>query len=70
MNCLLPLSVLRFWISEGLTQAESEFPGWNSQAQREFPRNLESMILSLRILSLRTDRTATVWTTIHGTGGL
>ena len=35
-----PISVLRFWISEGLTQAESLFQGWNSHVRRGFPGNL------------------------------
>ena len=33
------------------------FKGWNSQAHRELPRNSESRILSLRILSLQIDHT-------------
>ena len=43
-----PMSVLRFWISEGLTQAESQsqVKGWKSQAHREFPRNREHLSLA------------------------
>ena len=41
-----PISVLRFWNSEGLTQAESYFKGWNSHVQRKFPGNVESTNLS------------------------
>ena len=44
---LIPLiSVLRFWISDGLTQAESKFKGWNSHVHREFPRKFESSNVS------------------------
>ena len=33
-----------------------DFKGWNSQPDKTFPLNLESTVLSLRILSLRIDR--------------
>ena len=39
---LRPISELRFWISEGSTQAKSSFKGWNSQIHRELPGNSES----------------------------
>ena len=31
----------RIWISEGLTQAERDFKGWNSHAHRGFPGKFE-----------------------------
>ena len=48
---LRPISVLKFWMSEGLTQAESSFKGWNSHVHREFPRKFESRNLSRDNLS-------------------
>ena len=39
---LRPISILRFWISEGFTQAQSiNFKGWNSQVHRESPGKSE-----------------------------
>ena len=35
-----------------------DFEGWDCQVHRELPRNLDSEILSLRILSLRIDCSA------------
>ena len=53
-----PISVIRFWISEGLTQAESlNLKGWNSHAHRELPGNPESTNLSRDNLSREIGRT-------------
>ena len=57
MSAVWPVSVLRFWISEGLTQAESEFTGWNSHVHREFPGCVESTDLSGDNLSREIERT-------------
>ena len=46
-----PISVLRFWISEGSTQAESWFEGWTSHVRRGFPGKFESTNLSRDDLS-------------------
>ena len=51
------LSVLRFWISEGLLKHNLNVKGWNSQAHREFPRNLESTNPSREILGREIGRT-------------
>ena len=48
---LRPISVLRFWISEGLTQALFYSKGWNSQVHRGFPAKFESSNLSRDNLS-------------------
>ena len=48
---LRPISVLRLWISGGLTQAESQFKEWNSQAHEEFAGKFESSSLSRDDLS-------------------
>ena len=34
-------------MSEGLTQGDPEFEGWNSQVHRELPKHVESPSLSL-----------------------
>ena len=44
-------SVLRFWMSEGLTQQNLNMKGWNLYVRREFPRKLESRSLSREIPS-------------------
>ena len=41
-----PISLLRFWISEGLSQFSIKYKGWNSHVHREFPGNFESLNLS------------------------
>ena len=46
-----------FWISEGLTQAQSYFKGWNSQVHREFPKDFESRNLRKDNLSREIGRT-------------
>ena len=49
---LRPISALRFWISEGLTQAESLIlRGWNSHVHRGFSRSFESTNLGRNNLS-------------------
>ena len=50
-------TLLRIWISEGLTQAESELQGWSSQALRELPGMSESSHLSRDKLSREIGRT-------------
>ena len=35
-----PISVLRFWISEGRLKQNLNVKGWNSHVHREFPRSL------------------------------
>ena len=55
-----PVSVLRFWTSEGLTRAEHKIElRWNSHVQREFPRSFESTNLSRDNLSREIGRTRT-----------
>ena len=49
-----PIHELRIWISEGLTQAYSEV--WWAEFRGESFRNSQSTTLSLRDLSLWTDR--------------
>ena len=48
---LRPIFVLRFWTSEGLTQAESKFKRWNSRVHREFSGDFESTDLNRDNLS-------------------
>ena len=40
-----PISVLKLWISEGLTQASLNFKGRNYRVNREFPELLSQQIL-------------------------
>ena len=48
-DLLRPISGLRFWISEGLTQTRLTL-GWNSHVHRGFPGILSQQILVGRIL--------------------
>ena len=53
-----PISVLHFWISEGLTQAEYEFQGVEfSHVYRESPGRFESRSLSREHVSRKMGRT-------------
>ena len=54
------ISVRRFWISEGLTQ-NLGFMGWNSQAHRELPGNVESSNLSRDNLSREIGRSLLIF---------
>ena len=56
-DSLWSLQELRISNFRASTQTDSYFHP-NSQAQREYPRNLDSAILSLQTLSLRIDRNA------------
>ena len=49
-------TILRLWISEGLTQANLDLKGWNSHVRREFPTKFESAILRLENLSREIGR--------------
>ena len=53
---LRPISVLRFWTSEGLTQHNLKIKGWNSHVHRGFPRKFESTHLSRDNLSREIGR--------------
>ena len=55
---LRPTSVLRFWILRFWLEQSLNVKGWNSQANREFTRNLESTNLSREILSRQIGHTS------------
>ena len=40
-----PISVLRFWISEGLLEHDIDFKGWTTHAHRDFAENAEKTTL-------------------------
>ena len=53
---LRPISVLRFWISDGWPKQNLNHTGWNSQVHRGFPGNVESANLSRDNLSREIGR--------------
>ena len=56
MIILRPISVLRFWSSEGRLRQNLKFKGWDSQVQRRFPGMFESTNLRRENLSREIGR--------------